>query len=127
MNLMQMLSNPGMLLFVAIKVVGYSYLLLMVYKNSNKLVAPLAGSVRALMGLALGAVILVTAPNLASKLYLFYAVILVIRMIEWVMVLKLFYRHEEMSLKRLALFTLASSLLDLFAVAGLVSVDGLIC
>ena len=121
-------TNAGFLFFTLIKLVGYIALLKTLTKGSIKL-ACITGFFRTLLGLGIGMALLKFTKSNDLHLELFYLLVTALRASEWTLVLYAFYSKwiAINSFKKIVIATLASTALDLFAVFGLISIDGLIC
>ena len=125
--ILNQLMNPGLLLFGLIKLCGYTVLLKMMLKSSIYF-SFLVSFIRMVLGLTLGLILLKFMGPYSHHLFVFYFMITFLRLIEWYLVLSLFYPQEfKHKMKSTGISVLASMILDPLAVFGIISLDGLIC
>ena len=123
------LLTPWVLVFAMIKFAGYSLLLKVLMKLAPTYEAIAAGLLRGILGLLVGIAVLESFKLNHESLITFYAFVLLLRIGEWALVLKIFYPREFSAnrLKLSLITTGASTLLDVFAVTGVISKMGIIC
>lgn len=123
------MNNTGVVIFTLIKFVGYFALLHFLFKKNSVLNLFIVSFVRSFLGVSIGLMFLEYFKVHENHLIVFYAVVMIFRMLEWALVLRLFYPKEfsTRGLYLVMITTLVSSVLDLLAFAGFVSKTGLIC
>ena len=123
------MNNMGVVIFTLIKFVGYFALLYFLFKKSSFLNLFSASLIRSFLGVSLGLLLLEYIKVHDHRMMVFYAIVVIFRMLEWALILRVFY-PKVFSIRGFNLVvntTLVSSVLDLLALAGLVSKTGLIC
>ena len=124
----EILIHPGILAFAAVKGVGYGLLLLMVMKGASPVKSMGAALVRLILGMVLGVSILQSG-ILGHQTLIFYAAVMILRILEWAVIFKIFYPEEFRlhSVKLVGMGTACSTVLDAFALLSLFEVSGFIC
>ena len=128
-NIIKILTNPGVLIFGAVKLLGYIFLLTKLFRDASTFRSVSAGVARSILGLVLGSLILSQSQADHAPLFTFYGVVLVIRTLEWALILRIAF-PEEFRLRPVELVLITSgvsTLLDIPAVLGMISKTGLIC